>query len=125
MEPLIPPGARVRIERCAGAELIPGDVIAVARGAGCVLHRYLGPLAGGGRALLTKADRARRVDEPWRGVEFVGRLVAVSEGDDGAERPLAAPPLKRLMAAALWLAWLPAVMLGRARRRTRRGGVTS
>jgi len=107
MVPVVPVGARVRLESCGAGSLRPGDVVLLERDGVFFLHRYLLRTgAGGRRRLIVKSDRGRRADKPWPPASLVGRLVEVAEeaGDAsaGAYRPGRAV---RLRAAAEGLFW--------------------
>ncbi|MHC4198638.1 MAG: S24/S26 family peptidase [Planctomycetota bacterium] len=108
MDPAVPEGAQVRVERCRPSCLRPGDVVLLQRGGRFVLHRYLAAIRVGARArILTRSDRKRRPDAPWPTDSLVGRLAEIAPGcgkadtRDGTGRPYR-PSRRERLAAALW-----------------------
>lgn len=108
MDPAVPEGAQVRVERCRPSCLRPGDVVLLQRGGGFVLHRYLATVRTGARArLLTRSDRRRRPDAPWLPENLVGRLAEIAPARatvntrTGTRRPYR-PSRRERLAAALW-----------------------
>jgi signal peptidase I len=77
MEPTIPGGARIVVERCEPAALRLGDIVVYEDAARLVCHRVLWRWARGRGALLTKGDRLR-VPPAWVAASAViGRVVAI------------------------------------------------
>lgn len=120
MDPVVPEGAEVRMERCSPSRLLPGDVVLLERGGKFVLHRYLARVRVGRRTgLLTKADRRRRPDALWPPGSLVGRLAEITpacpegravhgaEADGRAEavRRYRPSPAERIEAAFLGFFW--------------------
>ncbi len=112
MSPGLPPGARVRIERCSAGRLRSGDVVLFEGRDGFVLHRYLATVRAGppgrpgdptGRRLLVKSDRARRPDAPWHPRSVMGRVSGVEV--DGTVRAYRPGFVDRLTAAGLGFFW--------------------
>ncbi len=103
MSPALPPGARVRIERCSAGRLRSGDVVLLEGRDGFVLHRCLATVSAGRRRLLVKSDRARRPDAPWPPRSVMGRVSGVEV--DGTVRAYRPGFVDRLRAAALGFFW--------------------
>ena len=104
MDPAVPEGAQVRVERCRSSHLRAGDVVLLERGGRFVLHRYLATIRlGSRRRLLTKSDRRRRPDAPWPTDSLVGRLAEIAR--DGAGRPYRPSRRERVAAALSGFFW--------------------
>jgi len=120
MDPAVPEGAEVRVERCRPSHLRPGDVVLLQRGGRFVLHRYLATIHVGARTrIVTKSDQRRRPDAPWPPRSLVGRLAEIGPGcadfgelsraaadrHEGTGRPYRPSRRERLAAALSGFFW--------------------
>jgi hypothetical protein len=91
MWPAIRPGDAVVISPCDGGAAAAGQVVALRRDGGFVLHRVTGVITAGGRKLIrTQGDAVTRADEPAGPETIAGVVLSVSRSG----RQLA-PPRRR------------------------------
>jgi signal peptidase I len=111
MAPLLRQGDRILLEAADVATLRPGDVVVYAGSDSLISHRYWCNVRQSGTVMfLTKGDRQRGYDTPWRPEQLVGRVVARNR--DGRQLLLTHGPGRRLNGhlarlAIVEMAWLP------------------
>jgi signal peptidase I len=82
MAPLIAAGDEVVVERASGDRLRRGDIVLYTIDGAFHTHRLLARRRHGGATLLvTKGDTALNPDQPWRGEQLLGKVVAIRRED--------------------------------------------
>ncbi len=90
MFPAVRPGDIIHISPLTeGAELQPGDIVAIKRSDDFVVHRYMATTEQDGKeVLLTRGDATLRYDPPAEWGHIAGIVTAIIRGKKRLEGPL-------------------------------------